>query len=45
MKDIKLRKLGRAGHIIRTEDEKIPPKKVLYEIFHSTRQVGKPRTR
>ena len=44
VEDIKVRRLGRAGHIIRTEDESIP-KKVLNEIFHSTRPVGKPRTR
>jgi hypothetical protein len=46
MEDIELRKLGRAGHItgIRKEDERIP-KKVRNEVFHSTRPVGKPRTR
>jgi hypothetical protein len=43
MEDIKIRRLGLAGHIIRME-ERIP-KKVLNRNFHTTRPVGRPRTR
>jgi hypothetical protein len=42
--DIKIRRLGRAGHTIRMEDENIP-KKVLNGKFYKTRPVGKARTR
>jgi len=42
--DIKIRRLGWAGHIIRMEEER-PPKKVLNGNFHITRPVGRPRTR
>jgi hypothetical protein len=44
VEDIKIRRLGWAGHIIRMEEERIP-KKVLYVNFHTTRSVGRPRTR
>jgi hypothetical protein len=44
VKDIKIRRLQRAGHIIRMEEERIP-KKVLNGNFHTTRPVGRPRTR
>ena len=44
MEDIKFRKLGWAGHIIRMEEQRIP-KRVLNENFHITRPVGRPRTR
>ena len=44
MEDIKIRRLGRAGHIIRMEDLRIP-KKVFNGIFHNTRPMGRPRTR
>jgi hypothetical protein len=43
VKDIKIRSLGWAGHIIRMEEEKIP-KKVLNGNFLTTRPVGRPRT-
>jgi hypothetical protein len=36
MDDIKIRRLGLAGHIIRMEDERTP-KKVLNGKFHNTR--------
>jgi hypothetical protein len=42
--NIKIRRPGWAGHIIRMEDDRIP-KKFLNGKFHSTRQVVKPRTR
>jgi hypothetical protein len=42
--DIKIRRLGWAGHIIRMEDERIP-KMVLNGRFHNTRPVGRPRAR
>jgi hypothetical protein len=42
--DIKIIRLGCAGHIIRMEEERIP-QKVLNGKFHKTRPVGKPRTR
>ena len=44
MGDIKIIRPGWAGHIIRTEDERIP-KKILNGKSHNTRQVGKPSTR
>ena len=44
MEDIKIRRLEWAGHIIRMEEERIP-KKVLNGNFHTTRPVGRPRTR
>ena len=44
MEDIKIRRLEWAGHIIRMEEERIP-KKVLNGNFHTTRTVGRPRTR
>ena len=40
--DIKIRRLGWVGHIIRKEDERIP-KKVLNGKVHNTRPVGKSR--
>jgi hypothetical protein len=43
VEDIKIRRLGWAGHII-MEEEKIPTK-VLKGNFHTTRPVGRPRTR
>jgi hypothetical protein len=39
-----MRRLGWAGKIIRMEEERIP-KKVLNGNFHTTRPVGKPRTK
>ena len=42
--DIKIRRLGWAGHIIRMEEERIP-KNVLNRNFYTTRPVGRPRTR
>ena len=42
--NIKIRKLGWVGHIIRMEDGRIP-KYVLNGKFHNTRPVGKLRTR
>ena len=44
MEDIKIRRLEWARHIIRKEEERIP-KKVLNGNFHTTRPVGRPRTR
>ena len=44
MEDIKFRRLGWAGHIIRMEEQRIP-KKVLNGNFHTARPVGRPRTR
>jgi uncharacterized Rossmann fold enzyme len=43
-KDIKIRRLELAGHIIRMEEERIPEKD-LNGNFHTTRPVGRPRTR
>jgi len=43
-KNIKIRILGLAGHIIRLEEERIP-KKVLNGNFYTTSPVGRPRTR
>jgi hypothetical protein len=47
VEDIKIRRLGWAGHVIRMEDESIPPppKKNLNGKFHNKSPVGKPRTR
>jgi hypothetical protein len=44
VEDIKIRRLEWTGHIIRMEKERIP-KKVLNGNFHTTRPVGRPRTR
>jgi hypothetical protein len=44
VEDIKIKRLEWAGHIIRMEEERVP-KKVLNGNFHTTRPVGKPRTR
>ena len=41
---IKIKRSGWAGRIIRMEEERIP-KKVLNRNFHTTRPVGRPRTR
>ena len=43
MEDIKIRRLGWAGHIIRMEEEGIP-KNILNRNFYTTRPVGRPRT-
>jgi uncharacterized Rossmann fold enzyme len=45
VEDIKIRRLEWAGHIIRMEEERIPKKKFLNGNFHTTRPVGRPRTR
>jgi hypothetical protein len=44
VEDIKIRRLGWAGHIVRMEEGRIP-KKVLNGKFHNTRPVGRPRIR
>jgi len=44
VEDIKIRRLEWAGHVIRMEEERIA-KKVLNGNFHTTRPVGRPRTR
>jgi hypothetical protein len=44
VEDIKIRRLEWGGHIIRMEEERFP-KKVLNGNFHTTRPVGRPRTR
>jgi hypothetical protein len=44
VEDIKIRRLEWAAHIIRMEEEMIP-EKVLNENVHTTRPVGRPRTR
>jgi hypothetical protein len=44
VENIRIRRLEWAGHIIRKEEERIP-KKVLNGNFHTTRPVGRPRTR
>jgi len=44
MEDIKIRRLGWTGHIIRMEEERIQ-KKVLNTNFYTARPVGRPRTR
>ena len=43
MEDIKIRRLGWAGNIIRMEEERVP-KKVLNGNVYTTRPVGRPRT-
>jgi hypothetical protein len=42
--DIKIRRLGWAGHTIRMEEERIP-KRFLNGNFHTTGPVGRPRPR
>jgi hypothetical protein len=44
VEDIKIKRLEWTGHIIRMEEERIP-KKVVNGNFHTTRPVGRPRTR
>ena len=44
MEDIKFRRLGWAGHIIRMKEQRIP-KRVLNGNFHTVRPEGRPRTR
>jgi hypothetical protein len=44
VEDIKITRLGWAGHIIRMEEERIP-KRGLNGNYHTTRPVGRPRTR
>jgi hypothetical protein len=44
VEDIKIRRLELASHIITMEEERIP-KKVLNGNFHTTRPVGRSRTR
>jgi len=44
VEDIKIRRLGWAGHIIRMDEERIP-KKVSNGKFYTKRPVGRPRTR
>ena len=44
VEDIKIRRLGWLGHVIRMADERIP-KQVLNGTFYNTRPVGRPRTR
>jgi hypothetical protein len=44
VEDIKIRRLEWAGRIIGMEEERIP-KKDLNGNFHTTRLVGRPRTR
>jgi hypothetical protein len=44
VEDIKIRRPGWAGHIIRMGDERIP-KVVLNGRFHNTRPVGRPIAR
>jgi len=44
VEDIKIRRLEWAGHITRMAEERIP-KKVLNGNLHTTRPVGRPRTR
>ena len=44
MEDFKIRRLEWAGHVRRMEAERIP-KKFLNGNFHTTRAVGRPRTR
>jgi hypothetical protein len=44
VEDTKIRRLGRARHIIRMEEERIP-KRVLNGNFHTTRPMGRPKTR
>jgi hypothetical protein len=44
VEDTEIRRFGWAGHIIRMDEERIP-KKGLNGNFHTTRPVGRPRTR
>ena len=44
VEDIKIRRLKLAGYITRMGEERLP-KKVLNGNFHTTRPVGRPRTR
>jgi hypothetical protein len=44
VEDIRIRRLGWAGHIMRMEEGRIP-KKVLNGKFHNTRPLGRPRIR
>jgi hypothetical protein len=44
VEDIKIRRLKWVSHIIRMEEER-KTKKVLNRNFHTTRPVGRPRTR
>jgi hypothetical protein len=44
VEDIKFRRLGWAGNIVRVEEQRIP-KKVLNGNFNIVRPVGRPRTR
>jgi hypothetical protein len=44
VEDVKIRRLEWASHIIRMDEERIP-EKVLNGNFHTTRLVGRPRTR
>ena len=44
MDDIKVSRLGWAGHIIRMEEDRIP-ETVLSGKFHNKRSVGRQRTR
>jgi hypothetical protein len=44
VEDIKDRRLGWVGHIVRMEEQRIP-KEVLNGNFHTARPVGRPRTR
>jgi hypothetical protein len=44
VEDIKIRRLGWAGHIVRMENERIP-EMVLNGRFHNTRPVGSPTAR
>jgi hypothetical protein len=41
VEDIKYRRLGWAGHIVRIEEQSIKKKKVLNGNFHSVRPVGR----
>jgi hypothetical protein len=42
--DITIKRLGWVGHVIRMEEERIP-KRALNGNYHTTRPVGRPRTR
>ena len=42
--DIKIRRLGWAGHFVRMEDDMIP-QKILNVIFHNSRPTGKPNNK
>jgi hypothetical protein len=44
MEDIKIGRLGWSGHIIRMEEGKVQ-NRVLNGNFHTTRPMGRPRTR